>query len=727
VLSEIMYHPVLETTAEDLHEFIEIHNRDKTPVTIAGWKLQGDGAGGIAFTFPAGTAIAPGQFLVVAKSKQRLLEVTKYALKPEQVLGDYAGELDNGGGLINLLNEATKLVDAVKYDDKFPWPIAADSLGAGERWFTAPGDPRVPFKNHQYMGVSLERVRMDLAGNDVANWAPSPLDGATPGRANAGSLTGPLPSIVTGLQAAGKGAAAISATSPVIITAQVSAAPPDGLAVEYFLDEMGRRDEMPVVVPMTRGSGENVFAAELPAQKASALVRYRIRGEKGKREILSPRPSDPRTWYAYFVSPELKVKSRVYHLFIEPDDWQKMWNNVKDLQRVVACKETPGWHQLYPAALVHEGQVYDVGVRYQGSKWSRNNGAPFKRDFPFPHPSAPAPMTALSIRVHMPRYDKFEKREKFNLNKLYQDLKGQTQNCNLFDTGVGGKIYPQVGIPATATRFVHVQINGGYFHYYNEYLSIDEELASAAYPDGPVGDLFKARGGEDEGPYGVCDFRPIGAACGYTADYRYAYSYRRRTNKWKGEDNGSEVKALIEGYAAARRGGVAAVKAYVDKTFDVPALLTYMAIRNFAIPKDDLADDYYVYRKPDGKWMLWPWDLDKEWGGRTDAASGGTDYANVSFNIGETGDRNNYEGGTNELKDGVIKAYRSEIYARMKELVKGPLSAENIGKAVDELYAGYDPEDAMAAPAGVQCTRDEVASRIKRFAEARIKGVAKLP
>src|SRR5262245_1325092 len=48
VISEIMYHPVLENSDTDTHEFVEIFNRSEVPVALAGWQLAGD----IAFTFP---------------------------------------------------------------------------------------------------------------------------------------------------------------------------------------------------------------------------------------------------------------------------------------------------------------------------------------------------------------------------------------------------------------------------------------------------------------------------------------------------------------------------------------------------------------------------------------------------------------------------------------------------------------------------------------------------
>ncbi len=54
LISEIMYHPVLEESLVDEHEFLEIHNRTGSPVALDGWQV----AGSVKFTFPPGTGRA---------------------------------------------------------------------------------------------------------------------------------------------------------------------------------------------------------------------------------------------------------------------------------------------------------------------------------------------------------------------------------------------------------------------------------------------------------------------------------------------------------------------------------------------------------------------------------------------------------------------------------------------------------------------------------------------
>src|SRR6185369_2045831 len=188
-----MYHPVEENWLVELHEFVEIYSAETEAVSLAGWRL----AGGIAFDFPAGSSIAPGEYLVIAKDRQQLLTVTAYGLSPGSVLGNYARALDNGGEKVALVGAQGQGIDSLTYQDRFPWPESADALGADEEWL-APA--LLPLSKHRYRGVSLERVSFDIPAGLIYNWAPSPVDGPTPGRANSSARAVPLP-IVTGLAA----------------------------------------------------------------------------------------------------------------------------------------------------------------------------------------------------------------------------------------------------------------------------------------------------------------------------------------------------------------------------------------------------------------------------------------------------------------------------------------------------------------------------------------------
>src|SRR4051794_29468773 len=65
IINEIMYRPgtTVPFTVENTgREFIELYNTSPVPVDIGGWALTS----GVSYTFPVGTTIAAGGFVVVA-------------------------------------------------------------------------------------------------------------------------------------------------------------------------------------------------------------------------------------------------------------------------------------------------------------------------------------------------------------------------------------------------------------------------------------------------------------------------------------------------------------------------------------------------------------------------------------------------------------------------------------------------------------------------------------
>ena len=69
VFNEIMYHPAFDEP--DL-EWIELHNQMAVNMDLSNWSL----AGGIEFTFPEGTVLRGGAYLVVALNPTALAAAT---------------------------------------------------------------------------------------------------------------------------------------------------------------------------------------------------------------------------------------------------------------------------------------------------------------------------------------------------------------------------------------------------------------------------------------------------------------------------------------------------------------------------------------------------------------------------------------------------------------------------------------------------------------------------
>jgi hypothetical protein len=165
IFNEIMYHPPDYTGAEDdfQDEFIELVNAATEDVDLGGWKIKG----GREYTFPIGTTLPAGGFLLVVSfdpSTTAALDAFKsyYGLtESPAVYGPLSGILPNStcevelgypaniGGYTRYVN-----VDKVEYRDSEPWPTGADGGG-----------------------VSLHRLSTFAIGNTADNWtgaAPSP-------------------------------------------------------------------------------------------------------------------------------------------------------------------------------------------------------------------------------------------------------------------------------------------------------------------------------------------------------------------------------------------------------------------------------------------------------------------------------------------------------------------------------------------------------------------------
>ncbi len=138
VINEFHYKPADEST---LGEFIELHNPGDETADISNWRLSN----AISYSFPPGTIIPPGGYLVVAQDPAVILN--QYGVT---AIGPYSGGLSAKGERINLRDQADNLVDRVEYAAGFPWPAAPDGGGP-----------------------SVERIHPSLDGNLAGSWRAS--------------------------------------------------------------------------------------------------------------------------------------------------------------------------------------------------------------------------------------------------------------------------------------------------------------------------------------------------------------------------------------------------------------------------------------------------------------------------------------------------------------------------------------------------------------------------
>jgi hypothetical protein len=132
-VTEIMYNPpdLAPWSGSDL-EFLELKNTGTNTLDLGTLTFTD----GIQFTFTNGTRLGPGQFFLLAR--QAAAFQSKYP--GVAISGIYTGKLDNAGEQIRLSSPFDSTVFSITYNNRAPWPIAADGFG----FSAVPRDPVVP-------------------------------------------------------------------------------------------------------------------------------------------------------------------------------------------------------------------------------------------------------------------------------------------------------------------------------------------------------------------------------------------------------------------------------------------------------------------------------------------------------------------------------------------------------------------------------------------------------
>ena len=128
VINEIMFHPI----HADGSEYVELFNRGSLPIDLSGWAFTE----GLDFSFPAGTIIPAGGFVVVAADQDHLL-ADHPQLDGSLVFGNFGGSLSDRGERIVLSKPMTTSdglafaeVDSVHYSDSNQWGKFTDGGGS---------------------------------------------------------------------------------------------------------------------------------------------------------------------------------------------------------------------------------------------------------------------------------------------------------------------------------------------------------------------------------------------------------------------------------------------------------------------------------------------------------------------------------------------------------------------------------------------------------------------
>ena len=150
VFNEVMYHPPANEAAL---EWVELYNQMAVNMDLSSWSLDG----GVHYTFPKGTVLGGGAYVVIASSPTALTAATGMT----NVVGPFSGRISNGGERLELRNNNGRVMDLLVYDVEGDWPVAPDGGGA-----------------------SLSKIDPNSATAPPENWRASLQLSGTPGTAN---------------------------------------------------------------------------------------------------------------------------------------------------------------------------------------------------------------------------------------------------------------------------------------------------------------------------------------------------------------------------------------------------------------------------------------------------------------------------------------------------------------------------------------------------------------
>ena len=130
IINEIMYHP----PGSQEGEYIELYNAGTSSVELLGYHFSA----GIDYTQLTSHVIATGDFAVVCMYTNAVIPYHPAAIA-SKFIGEFTSNgwatnsfngLSNSGEMIELRDALGQLVNAVEYDDTYPWPSKADGQGS---------------------------------------------------------------------------------------------------------------------------------------------------------------------------------------------------------------------------------------------------------------------------------------------------------------------------------------------------------------------------------------------------------------------------------------------------------------------------------------------------------------------------------------------------------------------------------------------------------------------
>ncbi|HHY55830.1 MAG TPA: hypothetical protein GYA08_10375 [Chloroflexi bacterium] len=573
IINEIHYDP---TPAAATLEYVELFNPGAQPVDLTGWRLEG----GVDYNFPAGTTLPPRGFLVVALDAAAV----HFTYGVAAVLGPFQGRLANDGDRLTLRNARAQLVDEVEYGVGFPWPVTGY------------------LADH-----AINLINPALDNTLPGAWRAGP---PTPGAPNAG-LTDNPPPLVHSVEHQPQ---APRRTDAVTIRARVTDS--DGVSSVTLWVQVVRpgayiRIDTPAYTTTwtpyaMQPAGGDLYTAALPADAVQHrnLIRYRVEAtDRAGRSVMAPAADDPQPNFALYVydgmPPWRGAVNPVPGAAAVTYDFNQMRAlpvyqliatnldvlNAQFLPGTTFFEGYMGSDYLWRGTLVYDGVVYDhIGFRARGQTFRYATGKN-KWKFNF----LPGHRFQAKDNYGRPYPVKWDK---LNLASGMQHAnRGYRGEHGLFEA-LSARVFSMAQVPAPATQFVHFRVvdhnyetSGNQYDtdFWGLYLAVEELdgrfLAARELPDG---NLFKMKDWTGE---------------------------LQNQGAWQPGDK-SDLSAFIGAYTWGHPD-----VAWWRANFDLQNYYRFRAVLESVHHYDvDEGKNYFYFHNPvDGKWSIWPWDLDLTW------------------------------------------------------------------------------------------------------------------
>lgn len=523
IINEVHYDPDLKT---EFAEFIELFNAGVTDTDLSGWEFTD----GISYTFPQGTILAAGDYIVVAQDTVAIQN--KYSIPSGSVYGPFQGSLKNSGEKIELADNTGNEVDQVDYQLGFPWPIV--------------GDPVPEYVSGS--GHSIQLINQALDNDMAGSWRSAY---PTPASQNVAIYASVIPPHIRQVKHSPKQP---ESNETVTITAKVTDA--SGVSsVKLLYQIVNPGNYIPIIfsdmstnaayenpanwneiamhddgINGDETAGDDTYTVQMPAsmQTHRRLIRYRISiKDSASNSLTVPYPDDPQPNFAYFVYDGVPAwsgainpggsypKNELVEYDSEAMSSLPVYHLISRSSDVYNCQYNGSYDNgvfRFAGTIVYDGQVYDhilYRVRGQGATfvWGKNK---WKINFNTGH--------------HFQARDNFGEKYKEKWNKMNIATGGCPwwQYPYGYDVGEGGmimnetlgfKFYQLADVLAPNTNYFQLRVIDDYQEtttnqyegdFWGLYLSIEQPdshfLDEHDFPDGNLYKMDGAPSMQNQGP-----------------------------------------------------------------------------------------------------------------------------------------------------------------------------------------------------------------------------------